>query len=192
MKKYLHIPIHLVEFWYPEGIAFFVRVWKNLILFLEEDLAVSLMWKLLLTPLFHDSSFVGRLLSFLFRSLRILIGLFAFVMSSLALATFALYWFALPLLAVLDMPQLLSRGLIFAGLGLFLIHISSHPHKKVWQTSDPWSASTLKKENISFATLLKNREVVDLLENLELTEMYIQSIFGKDAEKQEKIDKWFL
>ncbi len=30
-----------------------------------------------------------------------------------------------------------------------------------------------------------------LLESLELTEMYIQSIFGKDAEKQEKIDKWF-
>ena len=30
-----------------------------------------------------------------------------------------------------------------------------------------------------------------LLESLELTEMYIQSIFGKDAEKQEKINKWF-
>lgn len=30
-----------------------------------------------------------------------------------------------------------------------------------------------------------------LLESLELTEMYIQSIFGRDSEKQEKIDKWF-
>ncbi|MDP1695627.1 MAG: DNA polymerase II large subunit [archaeon] len=30
-----------------------------------------------------------------------------------------------------------------------------------------------------------------LLESLELTEMYIQSIFGKDAEKQETINKWF-
>lgn len=30
-----------------------------------------------------------------------------------------------------------------------------------------------------------------LLESLELTEMYIQSIFGKEKEKQESIDKWF-
>ena len=30
-----------------------------------------------------------------------------------------------------------------------------------------------------------------LTESLELTEMYIQSIFGKDAEKQETINKWF-
>jgi DNA polymerase II large subunit len=30
-----------------------------------------------------------------------------------------------------------------------------------------------------------------LLESLELTEMYIQSIFGKDSEKQENINKWF-
>jgi len=68
MKKYLHIPIHLVEFWYPEGIAFFLRTWKNLMLFLEEDLAVTLMFKLLFVPLFHDSSFAGRILSFFFSS----------------------------------------------------------------------------------------------------------------------------
>ena len=30
-----------------------------------------------------------------------------------------------------------------------------------------------------------------LTESLDLTEMYIQSIFGKDAEKQEMINKWF-
>ena len=30
-----------------------------------------------------------------------------------------------------------------------------------------------------------------LLESLELTEMYIQSIFGKDLEKQEALGKWF-
>lgn len=30
-----------------------------------------------------------------------------------------------------------------------------------------------------------------LLESLELTEMYIQSIFGKEKEKQEALVKWF-
>lgn len=30
-----------------------------------------------------------------------------------------------------------------------------------------------------------------LLESLELTEMYIQSIFGREKEKQEALGKWF-
>ena len=64
--KYLTLPINLLKFWYPGAVAFFLRTWKNLVLFLEEDLAVGLMWKLLFTPLFHDSSFVGRVLSFIF------------------------------------------------------------------------------------------------------------------------------
>ena len=170
MKKYLHIPIHLVEFWYPEGIIFFIKLWKNLMLFLEEDLAVSLMWRLLLTPLFHDSSYVGRFLSFLFRLSRILIGLFAFALSSIGLSFIAVYWFTLPVLVFLNRQEFLSQGLFLAGLGLFLIHISTHPHRKVWQvgTGDIWSASTLKKEDLSFSKLLSSIEVSDLLANLEL------------------------
>ena len=40
--------------------------------------------------------------------------------------------------------------------------------------------------------LAKNYNVSPyLLENLELTEMYIQSIFGKEKEKQEALGKWF-
>jgi DNA polymerase II large subunit len=30
-----------------------------------------------------------------------------------------------------------------------------------------------------------------LLESLELTEMYIESIFGREKEKQEPLNKWF-
>src|SRR3989344_5558853 len=92
------VTIHVIEFWYPEGIAFFLLTWKNLMLFLEEDLAVSLMWRLLFVPLFHDSSIVGRILSFLFRLIRIIMGLFAFFAASAILVVVALYWFALPLL----------------------------------------------------------------------------------------------
>ena len=40
--------------------------------------------------------------------------------------------------------------------------------------------------------LARKYEVSDyLMESLELTEMYIQSIFGKDKEKQEALAKWF-
>lgn len=166
--KYLALPVHLIEFWYPEGIAFFVRTWRNLMLFLEEDLAVGLMWRLILTPLFHDASFVGRILSFFFRLIRIIIGLFAFIAVSLMLILTAIYWFGLPILAVLDFPHLFSRGLLSAGIGLFILHITTHPHQKVWSTPDLWSASGIKKDQLSFAGLLKNHEVLDLLSNLEL------------------------
>src|SRR3989344_2627738 len=181
--KYLTLPISLVEFWYPEGIAFFLRTWKNLMLLLEEDLAVFLMWRLIFVPLFHDSSFVGRVLSFLFRLFRILIGLFAFALASLTLALIAFYWFGLPIFAVLDFPHLLSKGLFLSGLGLFIINIFAYPHKKVWSTDNLWLASTVKREKVSFAYFLKNQEVINLLTNLELQVDYFPSFEIKDIDK---------
>ena len=168
MSKYLSLPIHIIEFWYPEGIEFFIRTWRNLILFLEEDLAVGLMWKLLLVPLFHDASVVGRALSIFFRVFRIIIGLIAFAAASALILLIAGYWFTLPLFAFFDTPPLFSQVLLFGGIGLFILHINAHPHKKVWQTSDYWATSTIKKEKISFNNLLKHREVLDFLLNLEL------------------------
>lgn len=183
MQKYLHLPIHLLEFWYPDGIAFFIRLWKNFTLFLEEDLAVTLMWKLLFTPLFHDSTIVGRVLSFLFRLFRILIGLFAFSVITLVVLAITFYWFSLPILVAFDIaPALLNKGLFFAGVGLFFLHISAHPHKKVWSAGDLWSASTVKKESINAASLLKNREVLDLLSNLELQLGHFPDFEIKDIE----------
>jgi ATP-dependent Clp protease ATP-binding subunit ClpA len=183
MEKYLNLPVHLIEFWYPEGVVFFVRTWKNLMLFLEEDLAVTLMWKLLFVPLFHDSSIVGKVLSFLFRFFRILVGLFAFAAASLTLLLIALYWFALPALAVYNFPNYISQGLLFAGVGLFLIHVFTHPHNKVWHTKNLWSASLIKKEEVSLTSLLKMPEVTELLANLELQLDHIPNSEIEDAEK---------
>lgn len=172
--KYLILPIHLIEFWYPEGVAFFLRTWKNLMLFLEEDLAVGLMWKLLFIPLFHDATMVGRILSVIFRLGRILVGLFAFLIATIILLAIGGYWLTLPVLAVFDQPQFLSRVLFLIGFGLFIIHIATHPHKKVWVLShgkkigDFWQASIIKKEKLNFRQLLQSQEVLDLLANLEI------------------------
>jgi len=170
--KYLTLPISLLQFWYPESIAFFIRSWKNLMLILEEDLAVGLMWRLLLVPLFHDSSIVGRILSFFFRLSRILIGLFAFLFASVALLLIGGCWLILPVLAVFDTPQILSRVLFLSGLGLFFINIVLEPHKKVWQVGkipgDLWKASKIKPEDLNFKKLLVSQEVAELLSNLEI------------------------
>ncbi len=189
MEKYFKLPIHLIEFWYPEGIAFFIKTWKNLMLFLEEDLAVSLMWKLLFVPLFHDSSYVGKVLSVLFRLGRIIIGIFAFTLASLALLMIAIFWFLIPILMFVDMPSFLnplfiqiSKGFFLGGLGLFLIHVFTHPHKKVWSTQNLWQASTVKKEDINFAYFLKSKEVIDLLSNLELELDHLPNFEIKDID----------
>lgn len=170
--KYLTLPISLLKFWYPESVNFFIRTWKNMMLFLEEDLAVGLMWKLLFTPLFHDSSIVGRVLSFFFRLGRILIGLSAFLFATVVLLVIGGYWLILPALVVFDIPYALSRALFLGGLGLFFLHIVSNPHKKIWQigqvSGDLWKASLVKKENLNFKRLLESREVLDLLSNLEI------------------------
>lgn len=133
-----------------------------------------LMAKLLFTPLFHDATFVGRILSFLFRLSRILIGLFAFFMTTILLIALAIVWMLLPVLAFLDGFQIVSRILLFGGVGLFIIHITTHPHKKVWSFKkgiagqDLWSCSEIKKGNLNFANLLKSSQVQNLLSYLEI------------------------
>ncbi|MBU1000348.1 ATP-dependent Clp protease ATP-binding subunit [Patescibacteria group bacterium] len=168
--KYLAAPIQIFKFWYPESIVFFIRTWKNLMLLLEEDLAVGLMWRLILTPLFHDTSIVGRILSFIFRVGRILIGLFAFLIATIVMFAIGCCWLMMPVLAVLDTPQILSRVIFLSGLGLFLINIVSHPHKKIWQVQKDnlWQASRIKKKNLNFKKIILDREVIDLLSNLEI------------------------
>ncbi|KKQ78095.1 MAG: ATPase, partial [Candidatus Daviesbacteria bacterium GW2011_GWF2_38_6] len=175
--KYLLLPTHLIKFWYMESFDVFFRTWKNLILFLEEDLAVGLMWKLIFTPLFHDS--MGR----------ILIGLFAFACATALMIVICIYWLLLPMLAVADILQLLSRVLFLSGIGLFIIHVLTHPHKKIWQikqSSDLWSASTIKKEDLSFKKLLLDPEVVNLLSNLELEVSHLPDLQIIDADKLEE------
>lgn len=181
--KYLTLPIHLLKFWYIESIDVFFRTWKNLILFLEEDLAVGLMWKLLFVPLFNDSTFVGKILSFCFRLGRISIGAFAFILGTLILIAIAVYWLFLPILAFLDLPLYLSRILILSGIGIFIIHIATHPHKKVWQVRDnPYLASTVRKESLSFRNLLNTYEVRNLLAYLEIQPGHVPSYEIPDKE----------
>lgn len=193
--KYLSIPLNLIKFWYPESLTFFLRTWKNCLLYLEEDLAVGLMFKLLFVPLFHDSSFTGRILSFFFRSLRILLGLLAFFLVSIAVFALALAWFLLPLLPFIleGWMDILAKGLLFSGVVLFVNHLVSHPPKKVWQIKSPqevWQASFLKSKDLDFVKLLKTEEVKNLLLYLEETpENFLK--FAKPKDEKLVLEKAF-
>ncbi len=198
--KLLSLPKQLLVFWYPESLVLILRSWKNILLYIEEDLAVGLMWKLLFTPLFHDSSFFGHILSFFFRLFRVVLGVFAFVLTSLIILELALVWFSLPVLAFVigGSVGLFLKGLLFSGLVLFIYHITSHPSKLVWQikkASDLWQASTISEKETEFYRLLGSHEVKRFLRYLEttpdqLTEI-LKELHGIKVEQKEVMEKVF-
>jgi ATP-dependent Clp protease ATP-binding subunit ClpC len=176
--KYLLLPVHILNFWFIESVDFFIRTWRNVMSLLEEDLAVGLMLRLLFVPLFHDSSFIGRILSFIFRISRVFIGLFAFTLASIAVFLLVFYWWFLPLIIILavyfNYPTLamVSWVILVLGVGLFLMHVSLHPHKTVWNIAkskdqDYWKASWISQKDLDPQKLLKNHEVKNLILYLE-------------------------
>ncbi len=189
--KYVTLPIHLIKFWYLESVETFIRIWRNLILFLEEDLAVGLMWKLLFVPLFHDSTFVGRILSFTFRIGRILTGFFAFSVASVLMFCLATFWLILPLLTFLGTLGIFSKAILALGIGLFVAHVILHPHKKVWQVrkGNLWEASLIKKKDLTVANLLSNFNVRDLLSHLELTAQMLPQLPPLTGREDELVEQ---
>lgn len=140
---------------------------------LEEDLAVGLMYKLLFVPLFQNVSIFGKVLSFVFRVLRIFIGLIAFVLASTYFALVAIYWFSLPLLIYFNFYTNFNLLIIFFGTTFFVIHYFTHPQKKVWQvyaassfasginklTGDIWLSSRFNKSHIDSKNIINNPRV---------------------------------
>ncbi len=177
------LPVHLLLFWYPNAATVFLRSLKNILLVLEEDLAVGLMLRLIFTPLFHDASIVGRILSFFFRLGRVLIGIFGFLCASVVMILAALIWFSAPfsLIAVIfnlvpffpyeDIFIIANITFIILGLTIFIYKEMHHGIKNLWQIGsvrDIWKVTKLKKEDVTWDKLLKTFEVKAFLKSLEL------------------------
>lgn len=82
----------LPQFWYRTTLIWWPRLVKNLTIFLDNKLAVSLNLRMLLVPMFHDTSFLGRLLSFIVRLIKIIIGAVAL---GLTLVAAGFWWLIL-------------------------------------------------------------------------------------------------
>lgn len=172
------LPIHLLKFWYPESLVFFVRTWRHSILYLEEGLAVGLMAKLLWVPLYRDSTIIGRVLSLIFRIVRIFFGLVCFTLASFFIMMIALLWLILPIWVITSLflagtlPLLveISGATVFLGVCLFLAHVLTHPHKKIWVVKDNnfWDCSWVGKNDVNYQKILQTKGVQNLLVYLEL------------------------
>lgn len=192
-------PANLIYFWYFEGLLFFIRVFKNTLLFLEEDMAVGLMLKLLFVPLFHDSSIVGRLLSLVFRLTRVVFGLISFAVVGLFIIALAFFWFSLPLLVVFSFFNIIFPvevvwallGCLLFGLTVYINQLINNPPKPLWKaknSSQIWTATKSKKTQISFEKLLKDPEVLGFIKSLEKVVVdFPVPQFNLDAEFESKV-----
>jgi ATP-dependent Clp protease ATP-binding subunit ClpC len=198
------LPVHLIYFWYVDGIQTLIRTWRNILFLIEEDMAVSLMWRLLFTPLFHDASFVGRILSLIFRLVRIFSGIITMLFATAVMGLLTVVWLVIPGLFVItllpsqfpilgqvasDYIQFVSYvaigGVIF-GLSLFLQHIFHHPIKKIWQITsakDLYQASNVKKSQIGFKDLIQTTQVQKLLASVELDPSQLPTASAVDSSK---------
>ena len=93
-KKAVHFPV----FWYKDSLKWWTRFFRNLLVFLDNKLAVRLMLKMMFVPLFHDTSVLGRFLSLSFRLIRVIVGGALIILTMLAMSFWLVTWLVLPII----------------------------------------------------------------------------------------------
>jgi len=95
-----HFPI----FWYRTTIIWWPRLLKNLTIFLDNQLAVSVNLRMLFIPMFQDSSVLGRILSLIVRLGRITIGSLIIGLTLAAGCLWFVLWLAITPIFILIWP----------------------------------------------------------------------------------------
>jgi len=111
MAKSFHFPL----WWYRDSLLWFKRFFKNLLIFLDNKLAVSLMLKMLFIPLFHDASLLGRVLSFIFRVVRVIVGGLIIILTVVSMIFWWLVWLALPIILIITLSWTGAASLLLVG-----------------------------------------------------------------------------
>lgn len=167
----MELPARLVSFWYPATYLTVKRIWKNTLSLIEEDLAVGLMLHLLFTPLFHDSTITGRIMSFFFRLGRIFIGFLAYIFATIFIWLGALCWWGFFVLIIFPQTRILGILIFLFGISLLIDRVMLYPSRKVKEIDsglDIWKTTKLSPKDITWDNLIKNPEVVSYLKSLEL------------------------
>ncbi|MBU1323042.1 ATP-dependent Clp protease ATP-binding subunit [Patescibacteria group bacterium] len=178
MTKSLHFPL----WWYRDSLLWWKRFFKNLLIFLDNKLAVSLMLRMLFIPLFHDVSFLGRILSFIFRVVRVIVGGLIIILTLVSMVFWFLVWLALPIILIITTGWAGAGGLLLVGF-LDVIkqwrqdYLNSEV-KKIVRLSGK-NSENLKKllwQDQAVKQILKLTEITeDLSVNLELSDWLVKA-----------------
>jgi len=149
VQSILRIP----HFWYVRCPRWFFPFLKRVSLVVEDRLAILLMARLLFTPLFHDPSIVGRLLSFFYRLLRVVGGALCLVFCCVLLLALFLCWLAFPPLCLYQAFKAPSYFilLLLAAVGVLLWQLR-HPRRRI---SEVKNQPVIKIEEIATRKVLR-------------------------------------
>ena len=86
--------------WYVDGFNVTYGKALGIIRGLEKNLAIEINLRFLFRPLYQEYNIYGYVMGFLFRSLRIITGLFGYLMIMVAAIGIYIIWAAIPLFIV--------------------------------------------------------------------------------------------
>lgn len=96
--------LHFFKLWFKATTIWWPRLIKNLIIFLDNKFALSVNARMLFTPMFQDTSFLGRFLSLIFRLGKIFIGGIIMLVTLAAGTIWFLCWIGLTPIFILIWP----------------------------------------------------------------------------------------
>jgi len=95
---------HFPRFWYIQAPLWWLRFFKRLLVFLNNELAVTLMARLWLVPVWQDTTIIGRSLSLIFRTTRVVVGSIVLILVMVAMVFWLVVWLAIPVFLLVFVP----------------------------------------------------------------------------------------
>lgn len=126
LKQIFYFPF----WWYGKQARWFLRLFINFLYFWDRQLAVSLMFRLWLTPIFGDHNLVGRLIAFIFRTFRIVTGLLVMVATELLISITFIFWLFLPFF-LFSHYFIYALSFILANLFFYLWQRRDRPAREI-------------------------------------------------------------
>lgn len=181
-------PVHVIfDFIYWYFILFPVRLYvvlKRILYLFNNNLGVSLNFRLIFTPLFGDYTIIGRLVGFVIRLFEIIFGLIILFGVFLLLLIIPIIWIASPIILIFELKLF---SLLYFIL-IFVLQVYVHkdrPRKKVLEIHDAGSnieilesfrpasiklARIIKDENHITKEFTQNEYITELLTRLEISQ----------------------
>ncbi len=100
LQRFFYRIYEAIRHWYRDGFLWFVHHTLNVLEGLDRTFALRITFRYWLKPLYQDYTVIGYILGFIFRTFRLVIGGFVYLVIILAALLLYLVWAAIPIYIV--------------------------------------------------------------------------------------------
>jgi len=105
INRFLFRFIEFWRHWYAGSFKFGSNIFISFLENLDKSVALKITAKNIFQPLYQDRSFIGYVLGFIFRSVRLFFGgIFYLIVAAIALVIY-LFWLAIPILVIYEIVK---------------------------------------------------------------------------------------